>query len=333
MPGADFIVRCSQKVRLGSLNVAFHSNEASFSELHYFPRSVHLQRDAPVDYIVNCCNISIDGPWPIEAIQSATDRTYRGGRFASGYYLTDHFGLPAHLVTRGRELWIYAQEFKQILWPFVVKYLLTVHSIEVGSLHLKAAAVELNGAATLLVGRGGTGKTVMLTQMCIAGGARFLANTHILVRGTTLTPVLSAMRIRNDRVFGPLIVARGLPPAVKNGDYLADPCTDLGWSVGSARQVQNILLLDYQGPTRRMIKEVQREILYDYMENFSLAVNIYGLREDVLDYLQADVEQFSVEWSLMKSRLRELVDRCRCYHVSCDATDPHNLQSICSLLA
>jgi hypothetical protein len=314
------------------LRVAFRSNEAHFTESHYFPESAGLPASAPVHHIVNCCNLNHDGPWPSSHLQEVRDKTYRGQRFAAGYYLTDHFGPPAYLITRDRQLWIFASSFERIVWPFVVKLLLTLHAIEHSRLHLKAAAISFEGAATLLVGRGGTGKTVLLTQLCQNAGAQFLANTHVVVEEETVIPVLSALRVRNDRFFGPLIAARHLAPAIKLGEFLADPCADLGWQVGTAGPIKNICLVDYRGRDRTMIRSADPSILYDYMENFSLAVNIYGLREDVLDFLGSDVTRFSAEWSAMKHRLSSLIGRCRSYYVSCDATDPANLEQIVRML-
>jgi hypothetical protein len=328
-PGeGQFFVRTRQNITLGSVHVAVRSNESPFAELQYFPASIRLPQTAPVHFTVNCCNLNVDGPWPLQDIRDAQDKTYRAGRFAAGYYLTDHFGPPAYLITQGTDLWIFASDFGSILWPFVVKYLLTAYSIDQQMLHLKAAAVSFGDSVTLLVGRGGTGKTVLLTQLCQKDCAQFLANTHVLVHDNTVVPIPSAMRVRNDVLFGPIIAARGLPAAIKSGEFLADPFMDLGWKIGTAGRARNICLLDYRAREKPVIREVEKEILFDYMENFSLALNIYGLREDVLDYLDSDVLRFSTEWSNMKNRLRRLVEQCCCYYISCDATDPQNLQAI-----
>jgi hypothetical protein len=319
-------------VQLGTLRVAFRSNENEFAELRYFPPSAHLPPGTPVHYTVNCCNLNLDGPWLMDAIQAAQDKSYRGKRFAAGYYLTDHFGPPAHLVTQGTQIWLFARDFRPIIWPFVVKYLLTLHSIDQQMLHLKAAAIRLGNAATVLVGRGGSGKTVLLTQLCRSAAANFLANTHLLISDRTVIPVASTVRVRNDGIFGRIIRDRNLPPAVKKGEFLADPVTDLGWQSGTACPIRNICLLDYRAPDRRAIRELDRSVLLDYMENFSLALNIYGLREDVLDYLDGNVLSFSMQWTHMRDRLRRLVDECRCYYISCDATNANNLNVIRKLL-
>jgi hypothetical protein len=331
--GARFFARTRQSVSLGSLRVAIRSNEDPFAELQYFPEGVRLPHGVAVHYTVNCCNLSLDGPWPIPDICRARDTGYRGGRFAAGYYLTDHFGPSAYLMTRGDELWIFAPHFGSILWPFVVKYLLTIYSIDHQMLHLKAAAVSVSDSISLLIGRGGTGKTVLLTKLCQEAGAQFLSNTHVLVDEGMVEPIPTAMRVRNDVLFESIIAARELPRAIKTGEFLADPCKDLGWKIGLPGAARTICLLDYRERQYPIIRELDRSVLFNYMESFSLAASIYGLREDVLDYLDSDVVRFSTEFSLMKSRLRRLIDVCSCYYISCDATDFRNLEVIRECLA
>src|SRR5262249_3008156 len=85
LPGREqFGARPSQNVRLGPLHIGIRSNENPFAELHYFPTSVRLPPGAPIHYRINCCNIGIDGPWPLQDIREARDKSYRGGRFAAG---------------------------------------------------------------------------------------------------------------------------------------------------------------------------------------------------------------------------------------------------------
>lgn len=320
----QFRPRTSQSVSLGSLRIRIRSNEVSFSELRYFPESVRIPDGASVNYVINCCNLRLDGPWDMQKLKDQRDRTYRGGRFAGGYYLTDHFGPPAYIVTTGKELCIFAERFEPILWPFVVKYLLTIHSLEEHLLHLKAACVAFDGSGTLLVGRGGSGKTVVLTQLCRAG-AKFLTNTHALVCDQTVLAAPTAMRVRNDSLFGAAIATGRLAPGIKPGEYLADPLSDLHWQTIETAHVRNICLVDHRGVRHHAIRDIEPDVLYDYMENFSLAVNIYGLREDMFDHLGGDVRKFSEQWAAMKTKLRTLIDHCRCHYVSADMMNATHL--------
>jgi len=91
-----------------------------------------------VDYTLSFCNLNVDAPWDLPTLLEEQDGTYRAKRFAAGYYITDHFGSPAYLVTRGTHYWIFGTEFEPIFWPYVVKLLLTLYSMKQGMLHLKA---------------------------------------------------------------------------------------------------------------------------------------------------------------------------------------------------
>jgi len=124
-----------------------------------------------------------------------------------------------------------------------------------------------------------------------------------------------------------------LRPGIKPGEYVADPCVDLQWQAGASSPVNTVCLVDYRGKGEHTISEIDRDILFDYMEQFSLALNVYGLKEDVLDHLHGDVAAFSVQMRRARSQLRALVDRCRAYHVSCDATDPRGLENLYELLS
>jgi hypothetical protein len=324
---AIFNPRTDRSVSLGPVRIRIRSNEAQFGELRHFPESMHLPRNAPVHFTVNCCNLNQDGPWSVHDLEQARDRSYRAGRFAGGYYVTDHFGAPAYLVTRGKHLWIFARRFEPILWPYVVKLLLTTYALDEGFLHLKAAGVALGGVGTLLVGRGGSGKTVLVARLCETGAA-FLTNTHALVRDRTLFALPTAMRVRNDRLFGAAIASGKLAAGLKPDEYVMDPLVDLKWPSVDSAPIGNICLVDYRGAEQRVVRDLDADTLFNYMEHFSLAVNIYGIREDMFDHLGGDVQEFSDRWTEAKVQLRELISRCRRHYVSCDVMDDDNLRAV-----
>jgi hypothetical protein len=335
--GNPFHIRSYGQVHLGPLLLEIRCNEPHFSGFRYFPDRVTRVptsggRGASPDYSLNLCNITVDGPWPVQTLAELRDGGYRARRFAMGYYLTDHFGAPAYLMTRGREYWIFAEDFEPILWPYLAKALLTFYSMEHGLLHLKAATVAIEGNGTLLIARGGGGKTVLLAHLCRCG-AEFLSNTHTLIDQDAAIAIPTAMRVRNDRLFGPLIAANHLTRGLKPDEYMADPLTHMRWKCASTAPVRNVCLVDYRGPNTRIIREMDRTTLLDYMDQFSLALNVYGLKEDVLDHLSANVTQFSDKVSEMRTQLRDLLDRSRTYYVSLDAEDAPTLQSLYQLLA
>ena len=333
--GDAFQVRSRRRIRLGPVSIEIRSNEPDFKGFRFFSEVCGVGEseadwDDEPDFTLSLCNIGIDVPWPVQTLASIRDRSYRAKRMSVGYYLTDHYGAPAYLITRGTRYWIFAEDFEPILWTYAVKHLLTVYSIERGLLHLKAAAVAVDGQGALLVGRGGSGKTVLMNHLCRAG-AQFLSNTHVLMEGLDILGTWTGMRVRADEFFGPIIAARRLAPNVKADEYTADPVTDLGWRTARSAPLRSLCLVDYRAGAR-VIREIGAEVMFDYMEQFSLALNVYGLKEDVLDSLGGDVARFSVEMTLTRARLRAVIDGARCYYLSCDAADSANLREIGELL-
>jgi hypothetical protein len=331
-----FQLRSRKEIRLGPMRIDIRSNEPDFKGFRFFSETVHARTPDPYaggepHFTLSLCNLTVDGPWPLQSLLAMQDTSYRAKRMSAGYYLTDHFGAPAYLITRGKHYWIFAEDFERILWPYAVKYLLTLYSIEHKLLHLKAAAVAVDGQGALLLGRGGSGKTVLLTCLCRAG-AQFVSNTHALIDGQTVVGIPTAMRVRADRFFGPIIAERRLSSAVKAGEYTVDPIGDLGWSSVPSAPVRSVCLVDYKGSGSHVIQEIDREVALEYLEQFALALNVYGLKEDILDSLGAEVPRFSAEMAQMRARLRALVYGSRCYYLSCDAAEPGNLRSIWGLL-
>jgi hypothetical protein len=331
-----FRCRSHKKIRLGPVRIEIRSNEMDFDGFRFFSAAagapaIESGSRALPHFTLNLCNLNIDAPWPVQRLATLCDRSYRGRKMAAGYYLTDHFGAPAYLISRGAQYWIFAADFEPILWPYAVKHLLTVYAMQRDVLHLKAAGVAIDGGGALLVGRGGSGKTVLLSRLCQVG-AQFLSNTHSLLDGRTLIGIPTAMRVRQDEFFAPLIKTRGLSPSVKAGEYVIDPRRDLGWHAVESAPVRSVCLLDYRGSGRTVIREIERDVVFDYMEQFALAINVYGLKEDMLDHLGGDVERFSAQVSRTRAQLRVLIDASRCYYVSCDAADARSLRQLRDLL-
>ena len=331
IPAANFVVRTRRRVQLGPMSIEIRSNETRFSALRYFAGSSAVEPTDSIHYTLNFCNLNVDAPWPLEQIEASQDAHYRARRFSAGYYITDHFGTPAHLFVRKREYWVFGDDFELVLWPYFVKLLLTLYSLDRGLLHLKAAAVSVNGAGTLLIGRGGGGKTVMVARLCEAG-AHFISNTHTLIDQQSLIGVPAAMRVRNDALFGPIIAARRLEANIKPGEYVLNPLTDLQWKSSATAPLRNICLADYRGPGVSEIREISPAVLFDYMDQFSLPLNVYGIKEDLLDHLGGNVNVFATHTSGMRNRLRMLTERCKAYHVSCDVNDARQLHRLRSLL-
>lgn len=158
-------------VRVGPLRVRIISDVPNFPALAYFSRAVRSPA-GPADVRLWCVTTTDR--------DIAVDRTARAKGFESGYYVTDHFGLPVRMSSRGKDFLLVGEHLENVVWPFFVKFLLLRHTTRAGSLFLKAAALEVGGSAALVVGRGGAGKTVFVSELC-RRGAGFITTAVELV--------------------------------------------------------------------------------------------------------------------------------------------------------
>lgn len=263
------------------------------------------------------------------------DDTFRSERLRAGYYLTHYFGEPAYLISADNRYLVLGRRLERILWPYLVKYLLTRFSIEQGSLHLKAAAFAFDGMATLLVGRGGGGKSVFLTQACVAGGA-FLSNTHVLLSGSQVMGVPTAMRVRDDDCFRPLIHSLDLPRHIVKGEFSLDPVDAFPGRILNSGRLRNLVVVDHQRGADRRLRRLRRltpDDTYLYAEAFALPIPTYGIKDDVLAYVGGDLDRFVAVYRTMKEQLRQVVDECNCFHTSCDMLDPDERDRVLEVIA
>jgi hypothetical protein len=308
---------------LGVTACVLRTNVAGFSGFRYFARVCEpASFSGSVPYELSC--IDLDYPHAIDervAFEWA-DRTFRGRRFRAGFYLTGHFGAPAALITRGCHHYVVGRGLDRVVWGWYVKYLLTRHSLRTGTLHVKAACVDVDGHGTLLIGRGSGGKTVFLTEMCRHGHA-FVSNTHAVVESDgTVHGVPTTLRVRDDACFGGLIRSGGLRPhlAGDQDEFIADPTT-LFASSAASMNVRNICVVDYQAGRRARVERLACEDAYNIFEQFGFPISTYGMKDDVLEMCGHDIGRFARVYADMKQKLGALVDATSSFYVSCDLTD------------
>jgi hypothetical protein len=309
--------RSSKLVDLGLLTVRISSNLEEFDAYAYFSREADGKRG--VDYEIHCVDLDRDA-FDTDELDALRDRSLRAKRFRAGYYLNHIFGDPAYLIT-GRSSYVFGRRLERTVWPYFVKRLLTDFALDHGYLHLKAGGFALDdGGVTLLVGPNGGGKTVFLNQACLHG-ARFLTNTHALVRDGRAFSVPSSIRVRRDAQFGPLIDRYRLVPHIERGDYVAS--SELLFPGGGVDSgpVRNVVITDYNTEGARGFELVTAEQAETFLEQFSFAVTNYGLRDDVLAHYAGDFEKFTGGMREMRGRLKALVHEVPCYRANVDMLD------------
>jgi hypothetical protein len=315
----EMTVRTSRVIDLNLIKIRLATNLEDFPAYAYFSR--FLPDDQDVDYEIYCVDVDREGidTAPLAAL---TDPTFRAKRFRQGSYLLHYFGDPAYLITRDRRMYVFGRCLERTVWPYFVKHLLTIFSADQGFLHLKAAAFEQPGTgATLLCGRNGGGKTVFLAQACL-NGARFLANTHVLLKDGAVHGVPSSIRVRPDECFSELITQRRLTAHLESGDYIADAQTLFGHQAVSRAALRNLVIVDHNRETPPGLDKVAPGTAEVFLDQFSWAVTTYGLKDDLLAYYRYDLERYAQVLHAMREQLRELARSARCYRANVDMLDP-----------
>ena len=319
-------------INIGSCSFRLLSNVDNFVAQKYF--SPHTQKkyvNDDVDYELYCISLKRCGLSRNKLIKF-NDKSCRGSQFAQGYYVTDHFGDPVYLVSRGSSYFVFGEELERVVWPYFVKYFLLLYSIKNKSLFLKAAAFSINSQATLLLGRGGSGKTVFLSNLCL-NGANFISNSHAIIKNQYVHGVASAMRIRLDSWCKELFDSNKTSPGIKQGEIIVDPYSVFKANMRKSSIVKNICILNYKGPNIHKIKKISHQEAYNYAEQFSLAINVYRLEEDLLDFHKGDISLFSKNYNTMKEKLFSLAERSNCYYICSDVLNPMYRDEIFALLA
>lgn len=318
-------------IRLGAIDLRLVSNVPGFPAQHYFSAiSQKPYAGEKTDYELWCVSMSTSN-LNSDFVHAHLDGNYRSDSFANGYYVTDHFGPPISLVTRERRSYIFGEELERVVWPYFVKWFLMLHCIDHQALHLKAAACAIGSAGTLLLGRGGAGKTVFLTHLCLHG-ARFISNSHALIKDGHMQGVASSIRIRPGPWYEDLPQGVQSLSALKPGEMIIDPYEAFDAKMGEIIPVKNICILEFSRIDCHVINRLSEQEAYDFAEQFSLALNVYRLEEDLLDLCQGRYQDFSRIYSQMKSQLRKLIQNVRCYYVSTDILNPANRDEVLALL-
>lgn len=308
-------VQSDEKLNLGNTSLRIMSNITQFKGGHFFSRAARLPGDAFVDEELYC----IDDPE--ERIRSRIrDRptTYRAKCFLNGYYATDHFGEPVSLIVVGNKTYVVGRSLENVFWPYLVKWFIFKSSISnPGEVFLKAALVALEDQGILIVGRSGGGKSTLVEFLCENGG-HFVSNSHVIARRRSAIGVLSNIRVRSSAQFE----EHGeLWEAIRPGEVLVDPLDKFPIRHGRLN-IDKIIITDYGSTDHIGIKHVESKEAIEFLECFSLGLNVYRLEEDLLEYLSGNIERYSDEVLFMKNAIRILVNGADRIFLRADVNEP-----------
>lgn len=310
-------------VDLGPWSMRLSSNVPAFAGAQFFWRTA--EPTAPCEFEVRCLDTAagaVDEGWTA----METDPSTTARRMLKGHYSTHHFGAPVRLRTDGRRLTLVGPRLERVLWPYVVKHLLTWRAIETGQTHLKAAAIRLGDQITLVVGRSGGGKTVFLSQAC-ARGATFVSNTHVLLADGHASGLATAMRVRPGEASDVVDLADA-PRHLEGDERLVAPDQVFPSIDLSTAPVANVVIVDYNPSRPPGFTPVAPSVTAAFMAHFADAITTYAQKNDVLALLGHDVERFADTQMSWRTEMERSCAAARCFVANVDMTVPTTVDRV-----
>ncbi|KPI03003.1 hypothetical protein OK074_5153 [Actinobacteria bacterium OK074] len=298
-------LRTNQVVRIGPLTLRIASDVPGFPALHYFSRAARMPVATVPDAELWCLSDADPG--------LPADTTARARNFASGYYVTDHFGPPVRMSSSGNKIVLVGDHLERLVWPYVVKYLLLRHTATTGGLFLKAAALTVGDRATLIVGRGGAGKSVLVTGLC-RNGATFITNSHVVLTNSAVQGIASTLRMRP----GPWLDQAASTAALDPRERLVDPAEAFPHHADAAMPLRAVWIADFRAPGEHDVQQLPPDDAAGIVEQFAFGLNVYRLEEDLLDLCGGDYRAFSTQYARMRAQLHAAVTNCPTYRVRSD---------------
>lgn len=232
-----------------------------------------------------------------------SDLHARAKEFRRGYYATNHYGPFADTVTLSLDCQLlFADMPELIVWPYTAKRFLLEQTLDERHLFLKAAAVSVDdGGAFLVVGRSGGGKTSLMHAICQTG-AKFLANSHVLMDGGQVHPIYTNIRVRPN-MLERYEEVRALP--TEDGDWIVEPETLYRLSAAVPHELRGIIVVDYQG-TSLPVSPATVDAITSMIKTFGLGVSAYGLQDDLWELVGGSIDIFSQQMRHWEHSIEQL---------------------------
>lgn len=291
-------------------------NNIVWCDLEIIVLKIHsyLQWDTKM---INTCQISSTSK-PIVNIYICSENnsifdnpeTYRENIMNRGLYRGHHFGLPARFkYIDDSNIAISHHDPGKILWCYVVKFLLTIYASKMNMLHIKSGAVAYKGKAFLVLGRGGSGKTEVIKELC-KNGAKFMANTHVLIDKNIAAGVKSNIRVR--RNGGDVYV----PVNKQKNDDSYD-----GWL-----PIGGVLWVNYRTDGVSIIKSIPSGYAIPNIQFFTESIINWEMKEDIADYFNSNPFEFAKYINSTNELLKNFCENNSIYYLNLDIFSTDGMQ-------
>jgi hypothetical protein len=302
----------------------------------YFSRAQYLDQELPPNYSIQ---ISEKQAFPkSEALRSGSPsvclQSKRERGFADGYYTSSYFGEPV-LASHSKNytrVQLVGPNCDLIVFRHYLKLFLTIQSFDSDALHLKAACIECGPHSYLVVAAGEGGKTTFVHSM-MEQGAGFVSNSQVMLGMTGAAKgIHSNIRFREVRSSGRFTFESAI---VSRGDgYLVDPLLLYGQeNLRLSTQLTGIIFLKRGARSTFRFEALAPRVAASLASRLSEAINFYDLKEDVLDYAENDLSEFSRLMMQVDEKLQRVFQAVPSYYVEVDVLDENVRPKLHDMLA
>lgn len=239
------------------------------------------------------------------------DNSYRGKQLATnGIYLGHHLGKKAKINIIGENISIYIlngvkEDYDKIFWNFVLKYILTYASLITNSLHFKGVLIKQKKSqyGIMILGKGGDGKTT-LSKILENHSFITLSNTHIIIHANKAYGINTWIRERHGE--------NEIYQLYKKPNSL--DCN-----------LKKIFIYHYNTKNMYSCSQLNKNLIYNFLNHFSNAIIAYDLKEEVFDYMADDFQDSIQLLSNNDVLLKDFIQKHQIEFLTIDTTDKKNI--------
>lgn len=218
------------------------------------------------------------------------DSSYRANQMQKGIYLGHNIGGPCYLKILNNDIYLYCkipEDYKKVIWNFVLKYIFTKISLDYNVLHMKGLVLsKYDNNKVILFGKGSSGKTTFGKEL-ERFDYKIVSNTHCFVKDDYVWGVNTWIRereINGKECYTHSVFSQKL---FEDGKILCS------------------FIINFNKNEILEINNSDSYIRY-YLKYFSCAINNYDLKEEVWDYFSSKNDKFlSMEYFIKEDKLLE----------------------------
>lgn len=257
----------------------------------------------------------------------------RSKRITNGYYNMHHFGSPACLYIDYEKKRVYIlgtlKSCKKIFWSYVIKWILTQETL-LKRIHLKGSLLQLGGKGYLIIGGKSSGKSTLIYNLMKKNrNSKFISNTHVLIDKEGIAEgIKSNINFRKNMALKICYENEKLRNKKILGCTNLDPI-DLNYEISDKCKVDTIVFYQYNCQNKYTRNGIQKSDMRNLIEMYSNAINVYSLKEDLLDYRQFNIKKVCDDIKSQKECLATIVEHTKNIGITCDCENERCLENIC----